>query len=62
MAKCSSAQKSFMDGWEGAGGRGSRVFISLYKRGGLGFGLGLGLSIQFVGPDDVMVMFSSPIE
>ena len=63
MAKCSSAQKSFKGGWEwgrAGAGRGSRVFIVILTYW-LGFWLGLGLAIQFVYPDVVMVIFSSPI-
>ena len=47
--------------WEWGRAGGLVVFLSLYKRIGLGFWLGLGLAIQFVYPDVVMVIFYSPI-
>ena len=49
-------------GWEWGRAGGVVVFSYRYTNGWVGFWVGLGLAIQFVDPDVVMVMFSSPIE
>ena len=53
--------KILKGGWELGRAGGVVVFLSLYKRIGLGFWLGLCLAIQFVYPDVLMVIFYSPI-